>query len=172
MAFILIITKYNNNFKKKIKMKSYRNFNDLLREFINDDFFGGRYQLNLPVRENNTNLTNREYSQNVPATNVYEDEWSYRYELSTPGFTKKDLTIELEDTILVVKGERKVEKTSKSECVSKEYHSTKFYRAFNLPENVVVDEIHAKVENGITNIFLPKVTPTKNKKVNRKIDIA
>ena len=69
------------------------------------------------------------------------------------------------------KKNRKVEKTSKSECVSKEYHSTKFYRAFNLPENVVADEIHAKVENGITNIFLPKVTPTKNKKVNRKIDI-
>ena len=149
-----------------------RDLNDFLREFINDDFFGGfNSRISLPKRNNN-GLTKREYSENTPSTNVYEDEWSYRYELSTPGFTKKDLTITLENSLLEVKGERTVEnKKDKGEYVSKEYHSSKFFRSFNLPENVVLDEVHAKVENGITILYLPKVAPTKNKKVSRSIEI-
>ena len=149
-----------------------REFNNFLREFMNDDFFGGfNSRISLPKRNNN-GLTKREYSENTPSTNVYEDEWSYRYELSTPGFTKKDLTITLENSLLEVKGERTVEnKKDKGEYVSKEYHSSKFFRSFNLPENVVLDEVHAKVENGITILYLPKVAPTKNKKVSRSIEI-
>ena len=149
-----------------------RDLNDFLREFMNDDFFGGfNSRISLPKRNNN-GLTKREYSENTPSTNVYEDEWSYRYELSTPGFTKKDLTITLENSLLEVKGKRTVEnKKDKGEYVSKEYHSSKFFRSFNLPENVVLDEVHAKVENGITILYLPKVAPTKNKKVSRSIEI-
>jgi len=149
-----------------------RDLNDFLREFMNDDFFGGfNSRISLPKRNNN-GLTKREYSENTPSTNVYEDEWSYRYELSTPGFTKKDLTITLENSLLEVKGERTVEnKKDKGEYVSREYHSSKFFRSFNLPENVVLDEVHAKVENGITILYLPKVAPTKNKKVSRSIEI-
>lgn len=149
-----------------------RDLNDFLREFMNDDFFGGfNSRISIPKRNNN-GLTKREYSENTPSTNVYEDEWSYRYELSTPGFTKKDLTITLENSLLEVKGERTVEnKKDKGEYVSKEYHSSKFFRSFNLPENVVLDEVHAKVENGITILYLPKVAPTKNKKVSRNIEI-
>ena len=63
-------------------------------------------------------------------------------------------------------------KKDKGEYISKEYHSTKFYRSFALPENVVADEIHAKVENGIVILFLPKVTPTKGKNLSKTIEIA
>jgi HSP20 family protein len=92
--------------------------------------------------------------------------------LATPGFTKNDLKIELENNMVTVYGEKKLtNKKEKGEYISKEYHSTKFYRSFTLPENVVVDEIHAKVENGITTLFLPKVTPTKSKNLSKTIEI-
>lgn len=149
-----------------------RNLNDFIKEFMNDDFFGRSYEINIPkIRTNN--LKRRDYSDNTTPTNVYEDEWSYRYELSTPGFTKKDLTIKIEENILEVKGERKTEnKKDKGEYISKEYHTSKFFRSFNLPENVVLDEVHAKAENGITILFLPKVTPTKKKSGSRTVDIS
>ena len=148
-----------------------RNLNDFIKEFMNDDFFGRSYEISIPkIRTNN--LKRRDYSDNTTPTNVYEDEWSYRYELSTPGFTKKDLTIKIEENILEVKGERKTEnKKDKGEYISKEYHTSKFFRSFNLPENVVLDEVHAKVENGITILFLPKVTPSKKKSGSRTVDI-
>ena len=149
-----------------------RNLNEFLREFMNEDFFGRSYEFSLPRIKTN-NLNRKDYTDNTPSTNVYEDEWSYRYELSTPGFTKKDLTIKIEENILEVKGERKTEnKKDKGEYISKEYHATKFFRTFNLPENVVLDEVHAKVEYGITILFLPKVTPTKKKSGSRTVDIA
>ena len=150
-----------------------KNLNDLIREFMNEDVFGGSLTEFRFPKVNYPNLNRREYSENTPATNVYEDEWSYRYELSTPGFTKKDLSITLNDSTLEIKGERKVEnKKEKGEYISKEYHTTKFFRSFNLPENVVLDEVHAKVENGITILYLPKVTKTKVKKGTRTIEIS
>ena len=150
-----------------------KNLNDLIREFMNEDVFGGSLtEFRFPKVKYN-NIKRREYSENTPSTNVYEDEWSYRYELSTPGFTKKDLTITLNDSTLEIKGERKLEnKKEKGEYISKEYHTTKFFRSFNLPENVVLDEVHAKVENGITILYLPKVTKTKVKKGTRTIEIS
>ena len=77
-------------------MYNDKSFNEFLKEFMNDDFLGGinNTKITLPKIRRNTNLSTREYGQNVPTTNVYEDEWSFRYELSTPGFTKTDLTIE------------------------------------------------------------------------------
>lgn len=150
-----------------------KNLNDLIREFMNEDVFGGSLtEFRFPKVKYN-NIKRREYSENTPSTNVYEDEWSYRYELSTPGFTKKDLTITLNDSTLEIKGERKLEnKKEKGEYISKEYHITKFFRSFNLPENVVLDEVHAKVENGITILYFPKVTKTKVKKGTRTIEIS
>jgi HSP20 family protein len=150
-----------------------KNLNDLIREFVNEDVFGGSLtEFRFPKVSYN-NVNRREYSENTPSTNVYEDEWSYRYELSTPGFTKKDLTITLNDTTLEIKGERKIEnKKEKGEYISREYHTTKFLRSFNLPENIVLDEVHAKVENGITILYLPKVTKTKLKKGTRTIEIS
>ena len=149
-----------------------RNLNSLLREFSNDDLFSKSFtEFRLPKLEYN-NSYNTEYSSNTPATNVYEDEWSYRYELSSPGFSKKDLKVKIENNILEVRGERKTEsKKDKGEYITKEYHTTKFFRSFNLPENVVLDEIHAKVENGITTLFLPKEKPTKNKSISRNVEI-
>tara|TARA_B100000900_G_scaffold266170_1_gene227119 strand:+ start:15798 stop:16262 length:465 start_codon:yes stop_codon:yes gene_type:complete len=151
-----------------------RNLNDLLREFMNEDLFSSSFtEFRLPKLRYNNDVNKREYSENTPSTNVYEDEWSYRYELATPGFTKKDLTITLKESNLEIKGERKIEnKKEKGEYISKEYHTTKFFRSFNLPENVVLDEVHAKVENGITILFLPKVTKTKVNKGTRTIEIS
>lgn len=149
-----------------------RNLNNFFREFINDDLFSKSFtEFRLPKIEFD-NSYNTDYSDNTPSTNVYEDQWSYRYELSTPGFSKKELTVKIEKNILEVRGERKSEnKKDKGEYITKEYHATKFFRSFNLPENVVLDEIHAKVENGITTLFLPKEKPTKNKSISRNVEI-
>ena len=89
-------------------MMNNKNLNDLLREFMNEDLFGGSLTEFRFPKVNYNNVSRREYSENTPATNVYEDEWSYRYELSTPGFTKGDLTVILNDTKLDIKGERTI----------------------------------------------------------------
>ena len=48
----------------------------------------------------------------LPAADVYERNGEFIYELEIPGFDEKDLTIEISDHVLAIKGERK-EKTEK-----------------------------------------------------------
>ena len=124
------------------------NFNNLFRDLFSEDLFWSNATMHPLFNKLNNNVpTTMDYSQNLPSTNVYEDEWSFRYELATPGFTKKDLTIDLESDILTIWGE----KTCKNKKETGEYVS--------------------KGENGVTTLYLPKVTPTKTKKENRKIEI-
>ncbi len=154
----------------------YKKFNNI-KDFFNDDFFFSTFTYDLNDIKQKVNdkiknaVDNREFSHNLPVTNVFEDGWSFRYELLTPGFTKKDVSVELENGSLTVNGERKVDNKEEGQYISKEYHSMKFERTYKLPDNVVYDEIYAKVENGITTVFLPKEKPTKIKKGKRKITI-
>ena len=151
--------------------------NEILKDlFTHNDYFWSNSTITPflnKVTENNPLRKDRDYAQNLPPTNIYEDEWSYRYELSTPGFIKNNLSVELDNNVLTIRGERKnTNKKETGEYIAKEYHSNKFYRSFNLPENVVGDEIHAKVDNGITTLFIPKEKPTKTKNLTKTIEIS
>ena len=159
----------------------YKKFNDNIRDWFNDDFFYSTFSIDpTEIKQRVTDtiknkMDNKEYSYNLPVTNIYEDDWSFRYELLTPGFTKKDINVSIENGSLSVEGERKdgkIERVMKEGgYISKEYHSTNFNRSFTLPYNIVCEEIHAKVENGITTIFLPKEKKSNPKTHNRKITV-
>lgn len=146
------------------------NFLDLIKEF--ESMFGPDVftNYNLSGKVNNTGKT-LGYSSNLPSTNVFEDEWVYKYEIITPGLSKENLTIDIKGDTLIFKGEKKTEKIEKGEYVTKEYHFNKFYRTFEIPTNVVTDEVYAKTENGITTIYLPKEKPTKTKSYQRTVKI-
>jgi HSP20 family protein len=120
---------------------------------------------------NEINNTNRNISENIPSTNIVETKGDYQYELLTPGFDKENIKIELDDNLLTIRGERLVENNTERDYLTKEFYSQKFSRTFTTPEGVVLDEIYAKVENGITTLFLPKEKLGKTKKVNRNIEI-
>ena len=135
-----------------------------------EDFLSSLGETDLTNKGNE--VYNRNISENLPSTNVVETKGDYQYELSTPGFSKENIKINLDDTTLTIKGERVSENTNNDrDYLSKEFHSQKFSRTFNVPENIVLDEIYAKVENGITTLFLPKEKLGKTTKINRDIEI-
>ena len=139
-----------------------------LENFLNDDFLN---DFNITLR-NDLDKNIKKYTSNLPLTNIYEDKWFFKYEIFTPGFLKKDINIEVKDGSIEVTGVlNKEDKDKKGECISKEFNLNKFYRNFGLPENVLLDEIYAKFENGITTIFIPKEKPTKTKGYSRKIKV-
>lgn len=146
-----------------------KDFLNLVKEFegmFNNEIFK---QYNLNSKINNNKLLG--FNSNLPASNLYEDEWVYRYEIITPGITKENLTIDINGDTLVFNAERKFETSDKGGYISKEYHFSRFNRTFEIPSNVVSDEIFAKVDSGITTIFLPKEKPSKTKSYKRKVTI-
>ena len=85
-----------------------------------------------------------------PATGAYrsEDKDSYRLRLDLPGFTRKEITLTLEKNVLTVNAQSEREEAFLSD----------FERGFHLPDDVDPAGILAKLENGVLDLTLAKVT--------------
>jgi HSP20 family protein len=102
----------------------------------------------------------------LPAADVIENDTDYELNLSLAGFEKNDFNIKVEDSVLIISGERK--KSEKKYNVN-ETHYGKFIRKFTLPKEVKIDEITATYVNGILELKIPKDTNlTKSKLIEVK----
>lgn len=104
----------------------------------------------------------------APMVNTREDEKGYFVEIDLPGVSKDDISVDVDKNHLMISGERKF----KTEVNEDDYYKTesffgKFQRRFALPESVDTDMIEAKNENGVLEVFIPKIAP----KVAKKIEI-
>jgi HSP20 family protein len=86
-----------------------------------------------------------------------------------PGLKKEDITVELTEESVVLRGERKHEKEEKSEGY---YHTERtygsFYRSLPLPEGVKIEGAKAIVHDGVIEITIP-VAKVESKR--RKLEI-
>ena len=104
----------------------------------------------------------------TPAVNEKVDDKGYYLEIDLPGVKKEDIDISVNDGILVISGERKLEKKEEKENYTRiESFFGRFERAFKLPVDADLDNIEAKYENGVLKIFIPK----KQKESGKKIEI-
>jgi HSP20 family protein len=93
----------------------------------------------------------------VPSVNISETNENYVLEFTAPGFTKEQITIEVEHDVLIVSGEYNKEESKNDKNYSrKEFTLASFKRSFTLPESVNKDAIKAKYENGLLQIGIPK----------------
>jgi len=91
-----------------------------------------------------------------PAVDIQEKDGKYILKAELPGMKKDDIHVDIENGVLSIKGERKLEDEEKKE----NYHRIErvygtFRRSFRLPENVKEDQIKAKYKDGILEITLP-----------------
>lgn len=107
-----------------------------------------------------------------PASNVKESDENYTIELAAPGLDKADFKIKLDERVLSISSEKKVESNNESERYTrKEFQYNTFKRSWNLPENVDTDSISANYNNGILSVVLPKKQDVV-KNNNKVIEIA
>jgi len=102
----------------------------------------------------------------LPAVNVKETDDAFEIEVASPGMTKKDFKVNLENNILSISSERKEEKKEeeKGRFTRREFSYQSFQRSFTIPENMVKgDKISARYNDGLLCIHLPKVEAAKPK---------
>jgi HSP20 family protein len=105
----------------------------------------------------------------MPKVNTREDDKAYYLDIDLPGVKKEDITIDVDDGVLSIYGERNFKDEVKEEDYYKvETYFGKFQRVFNLPENVDSENIEAKSENGVLEIVIAK---KENDKTKKKIEI-
>lgn len=131
-----------------------------LPDFFNDFFDSNDYE---------------RISANAPAMNVMEYANSYTIELAAPGMTKDDFKIHVnKEGNLVIEMEKNTDENTEKKngrYLRHEFSYTKFRQTLLLPDNVMRDNIAAKVENGVLFVEVPKVQYVKPEEDRREIEI-
>ena len=113
----------------------------------------------------------------TPRMNIMETKDNYKLELCIPGLTKEDvkLNIDAEGNLVVemVKENKSEKKENKEEMryLRHEFSVEHFRQTVMLPDDIHKEQISAKVENGILDIVIPKVTIEEKKQAIQTIEV-
>jgi len=110
--------------------------------------------------------------RSLPAVNIIENNDEYIIEVATPGLTRKDFNISLENNSLTISSEKEDKIEDQHEkVVRREFQYNSFCRSFTLPETVESDKIKARHSDGILYVTIPKKETAKIKP-SRQIQIS
>ncbi len=99
-----------------------------------------------------------------PPCEISETSDHYLMSVDLPGMKIEDIKIEVVDQVLTVSGERKREVSeSKMQRYEKSYGF--FKRSFTLPTSIQGDQVEARYENGVLELYLPKTQAAKPRKI-------
>ena len=123
-------------------------FDDFMNDFPFDKhFFGER------------NPLYGKHAKNIMKTDVKETDNSYELDIDLPGFKKEDINVQLDNGYLTIAASKSLEKEDeheKSHYIRQERYSGSMSRSFYVGKDVKQEEIHAKYEDGILKLAVPK----------------
>ncbi len=101
------------------------------------------------------------HAKNMMKTDIKETDTGYEVAIDLPGFKKDEVKVQLNDgylNISAAKGLDKDEKDKEDKYIRRERYAGSMSRSFyvgNIPQN----DIHAKYEDGILTLDIPKEDP-------------
>jgi HSP20 family protein len=104
----------------------------------------------------------------APAVNVHETEKQLLVQAELPGMKLEDMTLQIQDGLLHIRGERREEQQSDTDgwhVVESSYGS--FHRSIRLPDYVKIDNPKATLKDGILTIAMDKDQAKVKAKVQR-----
>ena len=105
-----------------------------------------------------------DYRTGVMKTDVKEADGVYEVDMELPGYKKEDVSARLEKVnlkITAVKNEENNENGGNGKYIRRERYCGQCSRTFYVGENVRQEDIHAKFEDGILKLTVPKTQPAK-----------
>ena len=101
---------------------------------------------------------------NLMKTDIKENDKGYELDVDLPGYKKEDVKAELKDGYLTISASNdntKEEKDEDGKYIRKERYTGSVSRSFYVGKYVTEEDIHAKFENGILKLSVPKVDAPK-----------
>lgn len=131
-----------------------RNSFDIFDDFFDEGFF--------PKKE-----------RNLMKTDIREKKDKYVIDIDLPGFEKENISLSLNNGYLDISA--KTEKEENSEDEEKFVRQERFYgecsRSFYVGEDMTEEDIHAKFDNGILKIEIPKKEKQEKLPESKQIEI-
>ncbi|MGX9725751.1 MAG: Hsp20/alpha crystallin family protein [Candidatus Electronema sp. VV] len=104
----------------------------------------------------------------MPSVDIAETDGEFVVRTELPGVSKEDVTVHIDNGILTIKGEKKLEtKDEKRHRIECAYGT--FVRSFSLPQDVDVEKVGAEYKNGILCLTIPKLEKAKPKQIEVKV---
>ena len=112
----------------------------------------------------------RELRVQMPSIDVYEEKDSVVVKAEMPGMGKDDIEVNVTDSTLTIRGEKKREE----EVKDADYHRSEreygsVYRSLTVPAGIKTDEAKATFKDGVLEIRLPKSEEAKKKSVRVQV---
>jgi HSP20 family protein len=109
----------------------------------------------------------------MPSMDISETDKEFVVTAEMPGLERKDVEISLEDNVLTIRGEKKVETAPDDKEKNKNVHVSErsygvFYRVLELPFNVDPASVQATMSKGVLKITIPKPARPQSKKIEVK----
>jgi HSP20 family protein len=106
----------------------------------------------------------------LPLVDIQETDNEFIVKADLPEVKKDDVKVHLQDGVLVLEGERRIEKEEKGKRFHKvEREYGKFVRRFAMPTEIDAEKVRAEFKDGVLNVYLPKAPSAKPKLVDVKI---
>lgn len=106
-----------------------------------------------------------------PAVDIYEDDQGVHVKADLAGVKPEDLNVDVENSVLTIKGERRMETTDDKNGyhrVERRYGA--FTRSFALTDDVDPDKIEADYKDGVLNIVLPHAEKRSKRNISVKAE--
>ena len=123
-------------------------------ENLFDDFFDDSFGM-----MNARNPLYGKHARNLMKTDIRETDTNYELAIDLPGFKKDEIHIELKNgylTISAAKGLDKDEGDKNGRYVRRERWAGQCSRSFYVGEGITDADVHAKFEDGILRLSIPK----------------
>jgi HSP20 family protein len=112
-----------------------RLFDDVFRGFDDSRFFGGR--------------------GGWPSLDVEETDKGYRVTAELPGLEDRDVELVLQDGVLTIRGEKKIESENRNRTHSERFYG-RFERQIALDHDVDENAVNATFKDGVLTVTVPK----------------
>lgn len=102
------------------------------------------------------------HAKNMMKTDVRETDNTFELDIDLPGFKKEEINVQLKDgylTITASKGLDKDERDKKGNFIRQERYVGSMSRSFYIGNSITDEEVHAKYEDGILKLIVPKNEP-------------
>ena len=130
-------------------------------ENLFDDFFTPFYYDDKDEKKAEKKLYGRR-AQNLLKTDIKEKPEGYELIVDVPGFKKDEVKVALKDgylTVSAAKGLDEDDEDKKGHYIRRERYAGTLSRSFYVGDAVSEEDIHAKYEDGILKLSVPKKAP-------------
>ena len=150
-----------------VRRGEYEPFHDFQRQMnrLFDDFFT---DFPLALRWGENRLAAMGFS---PRVDVSETDKEVRISAELPGMEEKDLSVEIDETSVTLRGERKEEKEDKGKnWYTREQSYGAFHRVIPLPASVDGGKASANFKKGVLTVTAPKRVEEQARRKSIKIE--